>query len=559
MRLSFAWLMATALCAAPSACRSKSTPAPAASASLAEAPAPASLVAELSVGNPKETWQRLRALGGSMADALPSSLPVLAATSLSLPPSAAGSLDETVPVVGVLLSRKEAAEPDLVVGMHVLSGAELVASLTLGDGAKFRRVELGPRLVRLVSAPGAQEPQGALGVSGNYLLLASSVDALRDAGRFVAEGVPKRARTEPGVNLRAGESVLSGALAKRLRGLWQARRAALAATDRAEREAKGRAPDFADPAVLLAGADSTIESWLSVLDSSKELSLSLTPEADRLRAEVSLLPAADGAASLLSKELVVGSAAPLLQLPASVRAGLLLRGDASPPPAGQGLGSSVAKLFGERLSEAQAARVVKAFDAFAQSRRGVTVLGFLPTPAPALVVRCELADGAAFSDSFAELLSLLELGPVASWLGEAAGKPSVALSKDATGERRAKLRFRRAVGAKVPLPPALNVSWQALDGVGIIVVSADDLLGPSQLVALPRLDSVAWLRKAQPLADQTALQLFADARLFAPGGPDDAPISLAFGKKAERVSMAVDISAAALPAVARLFALEKSP
>ena len=66
----------------------KDAPAPAASASLAEAVAPASLIAELSLGNPKETWQRARLLGGNYAQALPSSLPVLLATSLSLPPSA---------------------------------------------------------------------------------------------------------------------------------------------------------------------------------------------------------------------------------------------------------------------------------------------------------------------------------------------------------------------------------------------------------------------------------------------------------------------------------------
>ena len=76
---------------------------------------------------------------------------------------------------------------------------------------------------------------------------------------------------------------------------------------------------------------------------------------------------------------------------------------------------------------------------------------------------------------------------------------------------------------------------------------------------MPRLDSVAWLGKVQdPLADQAALQLFADARLFGAGG-DAAPILLTFGKKAERVQLTVDISAPALPAVARLFALETSP
>jgi hypothetical protein len=541
------------------ACRSKEAPAPVASAVLAEAPVPASLVAELSIGNPKQTWERLLGLGGDLARALPTNLPVLLATSLSLPPAAAGSLDESVPMVGAILSRPGASEPDLVIGMHVLSGAELVASLTLGDGAKFRRVDEAPRLVRLVSAPGTPELRGALGVSGNYLILSSSAEALRDAARFVAEGVSKRARTEPGLTLRASEGVLKGALPRRLREAWQARRAALSASDRAERDAKGRAPDFADPQVLLAGADGTIESWLGVLESSRELSLELAPESDRLRAELLLTPAAEGAAALVSQEVVVGSAAPLLELPTAARLGLLLRGEQRPTPSG--VGASVARLFGERLNEKDTARLVAAFDRFAQARRGASVIGFLPAPAPALLLRCELADGGGFDDALSDVLSLVELDPVRRWMGELVGSPTIALSKAANGERRAKLRFKPgAKAAPTPLPRSLSVSYRAHDGVGTVLVTVDDSLSLSSLEAGPRLRSVTWLGQGQAkLGENAALALFADTRLLVPGGPDEAPLLLAFGKKAEKIALSLDVSAAALPAVARLFALEKSP
>jgi hypothetical protein len=385
-------------------------------------------VAELSLGNPKQTWQSVRLLGGNLAQALPSSLPVLFATSLSLPPTAAGNIDETVPMVGALLSRKDATEPDFVVGVHVVSGAELVASLTLGDAAKFSRLELAPRVVRLLTAPGAPDFDGALGVCGNYLLLGSSVDALRDAGRFVAEVVSKRARTEPGLSVTANQNVLAGTLSRRLRELWQARRAALSARDRAERDAKGRAPDFADPEVLLAGADNTIESWLGVLESSRALSLSLTPSADRFRSELLLTPDAEGAAALLSHEVVVGPVAPLFQLPESTRAALLLRSDAKPGGGDSAnLGASVSKLLGERLNASQAVRLGKAFEALAKSRRGATTLGFVQAPAPALVMTCELADEAAFPGALADVLGLLELPPVSAWLSGTIGKPSLLL------------------------------------------------------------------------------------------------------------------------------------
>ena len=557
MRLRY--LPWAAVLLALAACRAKEAPAPAASSTLAEAPAPAALIAELSLGNPKETWQRARLLGGNYAQALPSSLPVLLATSLSLPPAAAGSLDETVPVVGVLLSRKDAQEPAIVLGMHVLSGAELVASLTLGDGAKFRRVELGPRVVRLLPAPGAPEFNGALGVSGNYLLLATEVSALTDAGRFVAEGVSKRARSEPGLTVRATDSALTSALARRLREGWQARRAALSARDRAERDAKGRAPDFADPQVLLAGADNTIESWLGVLESSRQVSLSLTPEADRLSAELSLTPGAEGAAALLSRDLVVGSAAPLLQLPSSTGAALLMRGEAQ--PSGPGPGESIAQLFGGRLNAEQTKQLVDAFDAFSRSRRGVTVFGFVPAPAPALLITCELSQGSDFPDALAHLLSLLQLPPVNGLVAGTLGKPSLELSKLPSGARRARLRLRSpARGQSLPLPASLSVTWEARDGVGYIVVSPDEALGLAPFAEASRLASSEWLTHSQPdLAELRALSIFLDTRLIAPGGPDDAKLLLSFGKKADRIVLGLDVAATALPAVARLFALDRSP
>jgi hypothetical protein len=546
-----------ALALALAACRSKEAPAPAASATLAEAVAPASLIAELSLGNPKETWQRVRLLGGNYAQALPSSLPVLLATSLSLPPAAAGNLDESVPVVGVLLSRQDSPEPDIVVGMHVLSGAELVASLTLGDGAKFRRMDLGPRVVRLVSAPGAPEFDGALGVSGNYLLLATQSSALNDAGRFVAERVSKRARTEPGLTVRATEGSLTGALSRRLREGWQARRAALSARDRKEREAKGRAPDFADPQVLLTGADNTIESWLSVLESSREISFSLTPEADRLSAEVRLTPSPDGAASLLWRELVVGSAAPLLQLPSNTAAGLLMRGE--PAHDGVGPGASVAQLFGERLNAEQTKQLVEAFDAFAKARHGASVFGFVSGAAPALLITCELTPGSEFTAAFADLLALLQLPPVSGLVAGTLGKPSLELRKSAAGVGHARLRFR-GQGSGLPIPPSLSLSWEARDGVGYIVVSPDETLGLAPFAEKSRLAASQWLTRSQPgLAELRALALFADARLVAPGGPDDAKVLLSFGKKGDQIAIALDVAATALPALARLFALDRSP
>lgn len=560
MRVRSLWFVA-AVALVGVACRGKEAPAPAASTTLPEVAAPAALVAELSLGNPKETWSRLLRAGGDLAQALPSSLPVLLATSLSLPPAAAGTLDESVPFVGVVLSQPGSSEPDVVLGVHVTSGPELVASLTLGDGAKFRRVELATRVVRLVSAPGAPELDGALGVSGNYLLLASRVDALRDAGRYVAESVAKRARTEPGFSFSTSQGVVAGALSRRLRDLWQSQRGALAARARAEQQAKGRPADFAEPEALLSGADSVMDSWLSVLESSRALSFNLTPEADRFRAELLLTPGTEGAAALLSQELALGPIAPLLALPQQTTAALLLRGDADPRPGEpSALAASLTKLFGARLNADQAKKLSSALASFGQAHQGASVVALVPTPAPSLLLTFETRDADAFSRSLAEVISLLELPPVSGWLAGVWGKPHLVLTpKTADGVSRARLRFQRAATAR-SLPAGLVVLWQVKDGVGQVLISADEATGFSALAALPRLDQAPWFAKGLlGPTDRTAAALLADARLLAPGGADDAPLLAVFGKKGEQIAITLDVSTVALPALARVFALNRSP
>jgi hypothetical protein len=189
------------------------------------------------------------------------------------------------------------------------------------------------------------------------------------------------------------------------------------------------------------------------------------------------------------------------------------------------------------------------------------VLGFVPAPAPALLITCELRDPTAFSDAFAQALSLVELPPVSGLVAGTLGRPSLELSKAGPGARRARLRLRSTGhGPSLPLPKSLSLSWEAKAGIGYIVISPDEALGLAPFSTNARLDSFEWLKRSQPgLADRTALGIFADTRLFAPGGPDDAKVLLSFAKGQDQLVVALDIASAALPAVARLFALDRSP
>jgi hypothetical protein len=372
---------------------------------------------------------------------------------------------------------------------------------------------------------------------------------MKDAGRFVAEVLPKRARSEPGLTVKAGERLLKERVAASLREAWKQRRAHLIERAAGERAAKG-APDFAEPEVLLAGVDSTIESFLDVVESSRELSLSLAPKDGALRAEVSLTPSAEGASALFAREMVTGPLAPLLRLPASSDAALLLSGDAQ-HAGGPGLGQLLQQLFGDRLKPEQAAKLSATLEAFDGTRRGATAISVVARPSPALLLQFELSDEARFSPAFADLLELSELGPVRSWLAGTWGTPTLSMGAVSASGGQARVRFQRAAGAAGPaLPKSVTVSWEVRDKLASIVIAADDKLGLAPAHAPEHLEGRAWLQGARPdFAAQTALALYLDASMMAPGGPDEAPLLLALGKRGERIVLSLELSRPALATV----------
>jgi hypothetical protein len=257
----------------------------------------------------------------------------------------------------------------------------------------------------------------------------------------------------------------------------------------------------------------------------------------------------------------LGSLAPLFAVPSSARGALLLRDDEAPGDAGAGIGPALVRLFGDRLKPAESEKLLQAFSSLAKARRGATVLALAPGPPPALLLTCEVSDAEAFSRAVAEVLGLVELAPVSSWLGSTAGKPSLTLAPAADGVRRAKLRFQRsAVGAPLPLPAELFVTWQARDGVGSITLAADSKLGLAPFTAPSRLSSSPWLAESQRrLGDSAALGLFFDAQLLGPAGPEPAPALLTFGKQGERIVLSLEAAPSAVRALSGRFGVDRSP
>jgi hypothetical protein len=246
----------------------------------------------------------------------------------------------------------------------------------------------------------------------------------------------------------------------------------------------------------------------------------------------------------------------LFSLPQTATVALLLRGETNPDAGG--FGDSLGKLFGDRLGTRDHRKLSQAFDDFSRAHHGATVVGLVRTPHPSLLLNFEVSDAKAFSQAWAELTALLEVPLIDSWAAGTVGKPSVArLPANADGSERVRIRFQRA-RPQPGLPATVNVVWRASDGIGSVLISADEATGPGELAAGPRLAELPWLSQVRPGgAEQTALGLFLNAQWFAPAGTDDAPLLLTFGKKEQSIELELDLSPGALSAVTRVFALDR--
>lgn len=153
---------------------------------------------EGTAASPQQLWEDVRAGLGERGRALPKHYPLLVTKLLGVSPVLTGRFRIQAPLRASVALK--AGELQWVVGLPLHSGSELLAELTTGSGAPYL-AEKAEGHVR-VHRPGTQEFP-ARGVSGNWLLLASSADALKLLGAYVGH-----ASIEANIPAPAGSIVL---------------------------------------------------------------------------------------------------------------------------------------------------------------------------------------------------------------------------------------------------------------------------------------------------------------------------------------------------------------
>jgi hypothetical protein len=540
-------------------------PSSSAGTALPALPAPAGVLGELRIAHPDATYRALRELGRPWASLLPASFPMLAATLAGLPPLSADSFDADLPAVGLLVQGSSNSEPGWVLAAHVISGPELVAKLTTGDRAPFRDVATsapGLRSIQPSQVPGttAAPPAFSLAVFDNYLLVGSSAELLTTAGPYTARMLPRHAPAAAPIAVRVDERALDSNVVPALRALWAGYRMRLTHSDQSDRSAHGgRAPDFADPAQVILGADALVESLFALLDGASALELGLAPSANRLDVTLTLEPSPGSETQHQLASLAPGNARGLLSLPIETALALgLSRSAEEREAAGKAAGDDWVRLLGARLSDHDAQQLRAVLSDWELGRGTETRYGFLGGSEPGAFLVTQVADPARLKRAGNGVFGLLGLPGVRAPLAEFIGQPRV--SEAPTPPDALPNVSRKQVvfnsGAGKPAVPPLSFAWLVDEQAGFAAASKNADLALKTVVQSahgkrPTLAAQPGLSDAVArVGEQAALFAYLDARLAlgaAGASPSDpAPLLLSIAKVSSGAGLRLEIGKPAL-------------
>jgi hypothetical protein len=405
----------------------------------------------------------------------------------------------------------------------------------------------------LVSGTATSPRAFSLAVFDNYLLAGSSAGLLSSAGPYTARMLPRRPPSGAPLAFRCGQRALNGNVVPALRALWAGYRTRLTHSDQSDRSAHGgRAPDFADPAQVILGADAGVESLFSLLEGASALELDLAPFPNRL--DVTLVlesePGSDG--QQLFAALAPGNARGLLSLPVETHAALgVARSSADREAAGKAAGDDLARVLGPRLAEHDAQRLRSVLSDWQLGRGSETRYGFLAGSEPGGFLVTQVADAARLERLGKGLFGLLALpglrGPLVEFMGQPRVSEAAAPADALPHVTRKKLSFAAREAGK-PAAPPLSLAWlvEGQEGFAALGANADHVLKAVVQAARgehPTLDTQPGLAAAVARAgEQVALFAYLDAHLFGSSGPDPAPLLLTIGKANSSASLRLEIS-----------------
>jgi hypothetical protein len=339
---------------------------------LPPVPPPPSLLAEGTFRTPDTTWQRLqRGLGGG-AGILPSTLGGLICALSAVDPRLAPAVDGQSPAYAVVAgSGGDAASRGWVVSARLVEERR-VRPLFEGAEAAFDAHDAGGGMT-VISAKGRVPGAGPVAalVPGGWLAVGSSPSALVALAPYATRTLPTKPVSAEALSLDLLPEALAGPLSDALKARWQGAKEKMLADDRALRETHGgRAPDYGDPAAIVAALDVWVQRHIAALGDVRGAHVSGDVGDTDIRFTLTASPASPGGpASSLLGELRTGDLAPLGGLPRDAVFAFLSRSDAAGRAKdAAGFESLLAGALGSRLLPADEKTLRAALDHLTAAR-----------------------------------------------------------------------------------------------------------------------------------------------------------------------------------------------
>lgn len=542
-------------------CSKKKEPQPASDQTvLAAVPAPKGLVAELAFPRPGETWASVRAAIGGPAAMLPGSFGLLATTVFDLPPTAGELFDANIPALGAVI--EDEGRFAVVLAFHVKDGPKIAEIASTGENARFTKNADKASGVLLLDAK--EEDSGpALGISGNYLTIASRSSDLTRFAPFVTRTLPTRPVPKEDVVALAPSAGLAHIvkLAKAEWEGWKAESAGLEAMMMAQ------LGDDARPNTELGFLNKQAERALEVLDDLDEarLSLAIAGSAVHLRLGAKAR-SGEGAASKSIASMAPGDAKPLLELPAASVLAVLYRDTAETRAESVAEQLESFEAGDEKLNPAEKARLEEGLRAWAKGRGDWMSFGVLhASGTTSAIVRGAVADSAMLDGAITDNLSRFTQVPAFAKSLEAIIGPFKLTTPSAKGATKSARLTRREGGANSAMmlasesfPKELDLVWSVGDDLLSAAVGKDAKSLFTKSLSPTFAGDAEIAKMVGALDGDVSFALLAQPRKLVAEvtgkvAPEEAPVLVSFGRSGAREAwLRIDASQFALRDLAML-------
>lgn len=314
--------------------------------------APDDLLADISIASPNSSWTKLQRGVGGAVGILPATLPGVLVALADLDVTLASELDGTSPMYGVVAG--DPADPGVAFAMKLVDARRARGLLADGDAGRFTAKDVtGMTLLVPNRSSGDRRFEIAITQNG-YLLVTRTAADLARLGPYVTRTLPARSLpAEAAAVVEIPRSALQTMLKPKLDALWKDGKSFLLTQDERMRSERGRAPDFGDPAAIVAAIDAMLARRVAIVGDLEKVRLALDITEDATILTATLSPgAADGPARKWVDAMKVGDAAPLLALPAVSALALSMRdGEAERAEQAKELETAIASSLGKRLEE----------------------------------------------------------------------------------------------------------------------------------------------------------------------------------------------------------------